>query len=576
MNDATREIVRRLFAVDWYGRQSREPEPLRHFLETGWRQFRNPSRWFSTRYYLACSPTLSTSPLVDFAIAGAEAGRQPHPWFDTRWYSRRYLGLAGPSPMALVHFLEQGVDQCNVPHPALDDPDTRSRLARAAPDQRHELLDAIIAERTTDLGPARALVDAEWYNATYPDVARAGVPPDRHYLTQGWRERRDPNPWFWTAFYQSIHPAIAAEGICPLVHFAQRGAFAGADPSPYFAAAWYRARHMPGRPATENALFHFRTVGLAAGAVPHPSLDQRAVTGRVATIPLERRTAFLQQALVAAPATDDLLTVLVDQAWYARRYPDTRHQDSALHHYLQHGWREGRDPSPWFSSRDYLRQNPDASTIGPLIHFMQQRAGTDARPCEGFDTAWYRRRYLDEKTTAAEALGHFLRIGLASGCVPHPSLDQPAIRDRLMLECADDRSELIRCLLELRRRTRSTHGEASYPWFLAPPPPATMTVLTIIDERDEDGGAMEPMLAGDEIAVRAVGGSRGRLTLSPGSGKGPGVGFLLPRDTAILRPILRFMRCSRAILSGDGPDRQQIARCLRAAGVPAAIVRAGA
>jgi len=44
-----------------------------------------------------------------------------------------------------------------------------------------------------------------------------------------------------------------------------------------------------------------------------------------------------------------------------------------LHHFLTHGWREGRDPNPNFSVRAYLNENPEvaASGINPFVHYLR-------------------------------------------------------------------------------------------------------------------------------------------------------------------------------------------------------------
>ena len=38
--------------------------------------------------------------------------------------------------------------------------------------------------------------DPVYYRTTYPDIAAAGADPLRHFCTHGWREARNPGPWF--------------------------------------------------------------------------------------------------------------------------------------------------------------------------------------------------------------------------------------------------------------------------------------------------------------------------------------------------------------------------------------------
>lgn len=66
-------------------------------------------------------------------------------------------------------------------------------------------------------------------------------------------------------------------------------------------------------------------------------------------------------------------SALFDAEWYLERYTDVASagSDPAIH-YLVNGWKEGRDPSPSFSSKAYLRLNSDVATgdFNPLLHYI--------------------------------------------------------------------------------------------------------------------------------------------------------------------------------------------------------------
>ena len=65
---------------------------------------------------------------------------------------------------------------------------------------------------------------------------------------------------------------------------------------------------------------------------------------------------------------------MVDANWYLNQYRDVRdaHVDP-VRHYLIHGGAERRNPSPDFDTAAYVRQNPDAATAQPLLHFLRYR-----------------------------------------------------------------------------------------------------------------------------------------------------------------------------------------------------------
>ena len=78
---------------------------------------------------------------------------------------------------------------------------------------------------------------------------------------------------------------------------------------------------------------------------------------------------------------------LFDGDWYLARYPDVAESgQDPISHYLDFGWREGRNPSRRFSTRKYLKANGDVAAQGlnPLIHYIEhgQLEGRKAPPAE--------------------------------------------------------------------------------------------------------------------------------------------------------------------------------------------------
>lgn len=63
-----------------------------------------------------------------------------------------------------------------------------------------------------------------------------------------------------------------------------------------------------------------------------------------------------------------------DRAYYLANNPDVRATGrDPQAHFLEYGWKEGRDPSLGFCLARYLQANPDVRDAGvnPLIHFLE-------------------------------------------------------------------------------------------------------------------------------------------------------------------------------------------------------------
>lgn len=65
----------------------------------------------------------------------------------------------------------------------------------------------------------------------------------------------------------------------------------------------------------------------------------------------------------------------VDRLWYWKTYPDVaRAAVDPVAHYLELGWREGRDPRVDFSTKAYLKANKDVRRArrNPLVHYLRE------------------------------------------------------------------------------------------------------------------------------------------------------------------------------------------------------------
>ena len=177
-------------------------------------------------------------------------------------------------------------------------------------------------------GHLRTSFDERFYAVRYPDITPGLVDPLEHYALFGWKEGRDPCEWFSTQRYLAHHADVAQRGVNPLLHYVLYGQHEGR-----------RVWPASGTPA-------------AAASPPHPS-------GEISELDKVEICDYLRTAF--------------DSSYYADRYPDmATGLVDPLEHYAIFGWKEGRDPCDWFSTRRYLAHHADVATKGvnPLLHYI--------------------------------------------------------------------------------------------------------------------------------------------------------------------------------------------------------------
>lgn len=173
-----------------------------------------------------------------------------------------------------------------------------------------------------------------FYESRNPDVVEAGIDPIAHYLDFGWREGREPAPWFDSTLYLRIQPELTSLDMPAFVHFGR--SLRNGDGA---ALAWLRGELILPLPDGRGKVVHT--------AFPRP-----------------------------LASTIKLLSDHVDKDYYWSRRPDLRAAgtDPVLH-YILLGWKEGMNPSAGFSTEFYLSRNPDIREAGinPLLHYLEVR-----------------------------------------------------------------------------------------------------------------------------------------------------------------------------------------------------------
>ncbi len=73
------------------------------------------------------------------------------------------------------------------------------------------------------------LFDREWYVSQNKDVDFSVIDPLEHFFETGWKEYRDPSPYFNVGGYLSRYKDVLIAGRNPLAHYLERGILEGRD-----------------------------------------------------------------------------------------------------------------------------------------------------------------------------------------------------------------------------------------------------------------------------------------------------------------------------------------------------------
>ena len=168
--------------------------------------------------------------------------------------------------------------------------------------------------------------DQKYYLSNYLDVARSRQDPFSHFMQYGWREGRNPSPTFHTLFFKD--------------------------------------KYLAGLGVEVNPLEYYQKNKIAQQLKTAPDSDEEY---------LELQKNVIRKHF--------------DEMFYRERYADLDRNIDALDHYLRIGWLEGREPSPTFSTFEYLKIHPHITVLGvsPFYHYASLRNAEVGRE---FDGVW--------------------------------------------------------------------------------------------------------------------------------------------------------------------------------------------
>ncbi|MFN7056965.1 glycoside hydrolase family 99-like domain-containing protein [Hyphomonas sp.] len=234
------------------------------------------------------------------------------------------------------------------------------------------------------------LVDEAWYLATYTDVAAAGVSAVEHYMSIGWAEGRNPGPLFDTEWYFRNYPDVEVTGMDPLTHYVLHGWRQRRNPHPQFDTGWYLDTYPDVAASGMNPLLHYLQSGRNEGRLPvrgaaesqpasaekkaaAPEKKPAAAQSEAAPAPpqLTPPPSVTEQAFISPHPDRDAILELFDEEFYLSGFAEAERPADPASHFLEKGWKEGRNPTPWFSVWHYQSMHPDVaqSGINPFLHY---------------------------------------------------------------------------------------------------------------------------------------------------------------------------------------------------------------
>ena len=162
---------------------------------------------FDADFYRMTYPDLSGNDddlLMHFMQTGWKESRNPQPAFSIRAYLETYPDVASTGGNPFLHYIRFGVSE------------GRFAMALAA---GADVVAAVPANLEADLATLAPHFDADFYRMMNTELTGSDAALLLHFMQVGWQEGRDPQPEFSTEYYLKTYPDIASDGGNPFLHY---------------------------------------------------------------------------------------------------------------------------------------------------------------------------------------------------------------------------------------------------------------------------------------------------------------------------------------------------------------------
>ena len=345
-------------------------------------------------------------PLEHFVKFGLKEDRKPNALFDPIWYREYYTDVKEAKMYPFIHYILYGLKE--------------NRLINKQEQDEYKKL-------------KKDGFDIEFYRKNYDDIKTSGENFDfmLHYIRYGRNEGRkikqlDLENLFDMNYYIKNTTNIKTVNISPVEHYKIRGYKEGRNPNPFFDTNWYKSQYP--EVGDENPLVHYITKGWKKGYNPSCKFDVNKYLENYPEVKkdnIEPLKHFLIEGKDKGYTSfrvnyqnQDCQTILDSELfmfdWVETIYQDLAQQDSLMH-YCIFGYKEGRNPNPFFDTNWYKSQYPEVGDENPLVHYITKGWKKGYNPSYKFDVNKYLENYPEVKKDNIEPLKHFLTEGKDKG-----------------------------------------------------------------------------------------------------------------------------------------------------------------
>jgi glycosyltransferase involved in cell wall biosynthesis len=262
-----------LFDAAYYLQQDRDMsplfiDPLTHYVETGWREGRNPNPLFESGWYRETYKVAEDQdPLLYFIEKGWQKGDKPDPLFFTLFYTDQYPESTRKGGNPLSHYLSRGWLEGKNPNPCFDTAYYLEHNPEIAELKQHPLFHYYHIGNPEHRSPM-PFFDMHFYCEDNPKALTDWLFPLLHYYEHGADEGRSPNRFFDPAYYRSTYELHSLSGLELFLHYVNVGSRRQYRPSAFFDPQFYIDRYPEYKKTHAFPLSHYQEIGCFQGLYP--------------------------------------------------------------------------------------------------------------------------------------------------------------------------------------------------------------------------------------------------------------------------------------------------------------------